>query len=219
MLRHESDRIGETILTPQTETPVPTGINLHRQSRVLEIGFADGVRYSLPCEYLRVYSPSAQNCGPVHGKIMVNIASIDPQGQEALLLTFDDGHHDRYSWPFLYALGQAHVKNWTTYLQRLTDAKITRCGSRGTDPGATLHVTVFYFMQLAEISGTAKENIRLPVTVTNVQTFLGWLRKRGPAWTEAFEDSRVQVTVNKRFAELFTSIESQDEVGIVPATK
>jgi DUF971 family protein/molybdopterin converting factor small subunit len=206
-------------LTHQTETPVPTGISLHRQSRILEIGFAGGVRYGLPCEYLRVFSPSAQDQGPVPGKIMVNIASIEPQGQEALLLTFDDGHYDRFSWPFLYALGHSHGKNWTSYLQRLTDAKLTRCGDRDAAPGASLPVTVLYFMQLAEISCTAKTNMRLPVTVTNVQTFLDWLRTRGPAWTEAFEDSSVQVTINKQFAESFTLIEAQDEVGIAPATQ
>jgi DUF971 family protein len=50
---------------------------------------------------------------PVPGKALVNIASIEPQGQEALLLMFDDGLCDRYSWAFLYALGQTHEKNWT----------------------------------------------------------------------------------------------------------
>jgi DUF971 family protein/molybdopterin converting factor small subunit len=206
-------------LTEQTETPVPTGISLHRKSRVLEISFADGVHFKLPYEYLRVYSPSAQNQGPVYGKAMVNIATIEPQGQEALLLAFDDGHLDSYSWPFLRALGQAHEKNWTGYLQRLTDAKLTRCDRRDTGPDATLNVTVFYFIQLAQIAGTDKENINVPVTVTNVQALLAWLRKRGPAWAEAFEDNRVQVTVNKQFAESFTLIEAQDEVAIIPAPK
>jgi DUF971 family protein/molybdopterin converting factor small subunit len=184
---------------------------------VLEISFADGVRFKFPYEYLRVYSPSARDQGPVHGKAMVNIATIEPQGQEALLLAFDDGHFDSYSWPLLHALGQAHEKNWTAYLQRLTDAKLTRYDGRDMGPDATLNVTVLYFIQLAQISGTDKENMKLPVAVTNVQTLLAWLRKRGPAWAEAFEDNRVQVTVNKQFAESFTLIEAQDEVAIIPA--
>lgn len=206
-------------MTEQTETPAPTGISLHQKSRVLEIGFADGSSFNLPCEYLRVYTPSAQDQGPVHGKAKVSIASIEPQGQEALLLAFDDGHCDSYSWPFLHALGQAHEKNWTDYLQRLTDAKLTRSDGRDVGPDAMLNIMVFYFIQLAEISGTDKENLRIPITVTNVQTLLAWLRKRGPAWAEAFEDNRVKVTVNKQFAELFTLIEAQDEVAIVPNPK
>jgi hypothetical protein len=83
----------------------------------------------------------------------VNFASIEPQGQEALLLAFDDGHCDSYSWPLLHALGQAHEKNWDVYLQRLMDAKLTRCDGRDAGPNATLNITVFYFIQLVEISG------------------------------------------------------------------
>ena len=206
-------------MTEQSETPAPTGINLHQKSRVLEIGFADGTSFNLPCEYLRVYSPAAQDQGPVHGKAMVNFASIEPQGQEALRLAFDDGHCSSYSWPLLYALGQAHEKNWDVYLQHLMDAKLTRSDGRHTGALAALNITIFYFIQLAEISGKDKESLRIPVTVTNVQTLLAWLRKRGPAWAEAFKENQVQVTVNKQFAELFTLIETQDEVAIVPTSK
>jgi len=206
-------------MTEQSETPAPTGINLHQKSSVLEIGFANGASFNLPCEYLRVYSPAAQDQGPVHGKAMVNITSIEPQGREALLLAFDDGHCDSYSWPLLHALGQAHEKNWDVYLQRLMDAKLTRYDRRDAAPNATFNITVFYFIKLARISGKDKENLLIPVTVTNVQTLLAWLRKRGPAWAEAFKDNQVQVTVNKQFAELFTLIEALDEVAIVPTSK
>jgi DUF971 family protein/molybdopterin converting factor small subunit len=200
----------------RSETPAPTGINFHQKSRVLKIGFADGASFNLPCEYLRVYSPAAQGQGPVHGKAMVNLASIEPQGQEALLLAFDDEHCDSYSWPLLHALGQAYEKNWDVYLQRLMDAELTRSDGRDAGPNATLSITIFYFIQLAEISGKDKENLLIPVTVTNVQSLLTWLRKR---WAEAFKDNQVQVTVNKQFAELFTLIETQDEVAIVPTSK
>jgi molybdopterin synthase sulfur carrier subunit len=74
-------------------------------------------------------------------------------------------------------------------------------------------------MQLADICGTNKENIRLPVTITNVQTLLAWLRKRGPGWAEGFDDNRVQVTVNKHFAESLTLIEAEDEVAIIPTER
>ena len=156
-------------MTEQTETPAPTGINFHQKSRVLEIAFADGESFNLPCEYLRVYSPSAaQDEKPVHGKAKVNIARIEPLGQEALLLAFDDGYCDSYSWSFLHALGRAHENNWADYLPRLTDAKLTRCDGRDTGPNAALDITVFYFIQLAEISGKDKESLKIPVTVTNV---------------------------------------------------
>jgi len=208
-------------MTEQTETPAPTGISLHRKSRLLKIGFTDGVSFNLPCEYLRVFSPAAQNQNqePVHGKAKVNIASIEPEGQEALLLAFDDGHSDSYSWWLLHALGQALEKNWADYLQRLTDAKLSRGDGQDSGPDATRNITVLYFIQLAEISGMDKENLRTPITVTDVQALLAWLRKRGTAWAEAFGEHQVQVTVNKQFAELFTLIEAQDEVAIVPVSQ
>lgn len=104
----------------------PTELNLHRQSRVLEISFDDGASFNLPCEYLRVFSPSAevQGHGPGQevlqlGKEDVNIERIDPVGNYAVCLHFDDGHNTGiYSWDTLYALGANHEQNWQAYLQR-----------------------------------------------------------------------------------------------------
>jgi DUF971 family protein/molybdopterin converting factor small subunit len=206
-------------MTEHTATPTPTSINLHQKSRVLEICFSDGSHFNLPCEYLRVYSPASLEAGPVHGKAAVNLTGVQPQEQEALELEFDDGHCDSYPWPLLYTLGQDYEVNWTTYLQRLTDADLTRGDGRSIAPDAKLDITVFYFIDLATIAGEDKEYLRIPISVTNVQTLLAWLRKRGPAWEEAFKDDRVQVTVNKQFAELFTLIEEQDEVAIVPIAR
>jgi DUF971 family protein/molybdopterin converting factor small subunit len=207
-------------MTAPTGTPEPTGICLHQKSRSLNINFSDGVSFNMPCEYLRVFSPSTRDReqGPVHGKARVNIASIEPQGQEALLLAFDDGYSDSYSWPLLRALGQTYETNWADYLQRLTNANLTRGCGWDARQEPTRYITVFYFIQLTEISGTDKETLEIPIFVTTVQTLLAWLRKRGPAWVEGFGDSQVQVTVNKQFAEPFTLIEAQDEVGIVPAS-
>lgn len=108
----------------------PSELNLHRQSRVLEISFADGAKFNLPCEYLRVFSPSAevQGHGPGQrvlqlGKEDVNIDKIDPVGNYAVCLHFDDEHNTGlYSWEYLYRLGIDHEENWRDYLQELKKA-------------------------------------------------------------------------------------------------
>jgi DUF971 family protein len=110
--------------------PVPTELNLHRQSRVLEISFDDGSRFNLPCEYLRVFSPSAevQGHGPGQrvlqvGKEDVGIDKIEPVGNYAVCLHFDDEHNTGiYSWEYLYRLGVDHERNWQEYLRELEQA-------------------------------------------------------------------------------------------------
>ena len=102
------------------KAPAPTGIKLHRQSRVLEVCYADDSTFKLPCEYLRVFSPSAELQGHgliepmlVGGKREVNISAIEPVGQYAVRLSFDDGHDTGlYSWDVLFGLGQDQEKNW-----------------------------------------------------------------------------------------------------------
>lgn len=114
-----------------TETKArPTEINLHQKSRVLEIAFADGSRFNLPCEYLRVYSPSAEvrGHGPGTGTLQVgkqdvNITKIEPVGTYAVCLHFDDGHSTGiYAWDTLYDLGVHHNEYWQDYLRRLEAA-------------------------------------------------------------------------------------------------
>lgn len=114
--------------------PKPTEINLHQQSRVLEIAFDDGQRFELPCEYLRVYSPSAEvrGHGPGQGVLQlgkedVNITKIEPVGTYAVLLHFDDGHNTGiYSWETLYDLGVHHEKYWQDYLESVEKAGYER---------------------------------------------------------------------------------------------
>jgi len=113
-----------------TSAPKPTDINLHQQSRVLEVSFEDGSHFELPCEYLRVYSPSAevQGHGPGQevlqvGKENVNIMAIEPVGNYAIKLEFDDGHNTGiYSWDTLYDLGNNKEEMWAKYLDRLEKA-------------------------------------------------------------------------------------------------
>ena len=112
------------------KTPKPTEINLHKKSRVLEITFEDGSRFELPCEYLRVYSPSAEvrGHGPGEGTLQlakeeVNIDKIEPVGNYAVQLCFDDNHDTGiYSWETLYNLGVNQEKYWQEYLQQLEEA-------------------------------------------------------------------------------------------------
>jgi DUF971 family protein len=123
---------------PDANSPVPTAITLHQTSRVLEVAFSDGKVFRLPCEFLRVYSPSAEvrGHGPGQevlqvGKKDVDILAIEPVGRYAVQLTFSDGHDTGiYSWDLLYEYGMKHDTMWSSYLQRLAKAGASR------EPGA-----------------------------------------------------------------------------------
>ena len=112
----------------------PTEIKLRKASRVLELTYDDGATFSLPFEYLRVYSPSAEvrGHGPGQetlqtGKENVEITAIDPVGHYAVRLVFSDGHDTGlYSWPYLRELGENLDSNWQSYLDRLEAAGYAR---------------------------------------------------------------------------------------------
>lgn len=111
-------------------TLIPSEIKLRTTSRVLEVSFGDGSRFQLPFEYLRVHSPSAevQGHGPgqevlVLGKENVGIRSVEPVGQYAVKLVFDDGHDTGlYTWKYLYELGRDQQAKWGQYLARKAEA-------------------------------------------------------------------------------------------------
>ncbi|MBL8499559.1 MAG: DUF971 domain-containing protein, partial [Nitrosomonas sp.] len=102
------------------DTPYPTEIKLHQKSRILDIAFSDGKTFQFPCEFLRVYSPSAEvsGHGPGQevlqtGKKMVSIVKIEPVGHYAIQLNFTDGHNTGlYSWDLLYNFGLNQDKMW-----------------------------------------------------------------------------------------------------------
>ena len=108
----------------------PTDITLHQHSNVLDVTFEDGTRFSMPVEYLRVYSPSAEvrGHGPGQevlqvGKRNVGVRAIEPIGMYAVKLVFSDGHDTGiYSWEYLHELGRKQESNWKTYLARLEQA-------------------------------------------------------------------------------------------------
>jgi DUF971 family protein len=115
-------------------TAAPSGIRLHRKARLLEVSWADGTRFELPCEYLRVYSPSAELRGHgllepmlIGGKREVNISRVEPVGRYAVRLVFDDGHSTGlYTWEVLHELGTRHAEHWARYLQRLEEIGMSR---------------------------------------------------------------------------------------------
>jgi DUF971 family protein len=128
--------------------PIPSEIKLHQASRILEVTFADGEVFRLPCEFLRVYSPSAEvrEHGPGQevlqaGKKDVGIDAIEPVGTYAVKLVFSDGHDTGlYTWDYLYQLGRDQDRLWQAYLERLRQAGASRDGTvpvRASGGGAT----------------------------------------------------------------------------------
>ncbi|RLV60470.1 DUF971 domain-containing protein [Parashewanella curva] len=113
-------------------TPKVTHLKLKRKSRLLEIAFDDGEICSLSCEFLRVYSPSAevhQHGNPilVTHKKDVNISAIETVGHYGVKLIFDDSHDTGiYSWSLLYQFTQNHQQLWQSYLTRLKDNHASR---------------------------------------------------------------------------------------------
>jgi DUF971 family protein len=111
----------------------PTDIRLHSKSKLLEIVFEDDT-FMLPCEYLRVNSPSAEVKGHGPGqevlqlnKEAVNIVAIEPVGNYAVRLIYSDSHNSGlYSWDYLYELGKSRFCNWQDYLGLLKKAGQTR---------------------------------------------------------------------------------------------
>jgi len=112
----------------------PTDIRVSRQERRLDISFDDGRQFSLPAELLRVESPSAEVQGHgadpkriVAGKRHVGIAGVEPVGNYAVRILFDDGHDTGlYSWAYLYELGTGQEAIWQRYLDALAQQGLSR---------------------------------------------------------------------------------------------
>jgi len=112
---------------------IPTDIRLHTKSRLLEVVFDDEA-FKLPCEYLRVYSPSAEVKGHGPGQEVlqtnkedVNIVAVEPVGNYAVRLIYSDSHNSGlYSWDYLYELGSQRQIKWQDYLTRLDKADVKR---------------------------------------------------------------------------------------------
>lgn len=125
-------------MTQTSETrPWPTELRLAKDRRSLTISFEDGTSFTFPAEYLRVESPSAEVQGhnpderkTVAGKRDVGIMEVNPVGNYAVRLVFDDLHSTGiYSWEFFHQLGREHETRWARYLEELEAKKLSR------DPG------------------------------------------------------------------------------------
>ena len=116
------------------KNPTPIEIKLQQKTKLLYIKFDDQKECKLSCEFLRVYSPSAEVQGhhPSQailqiGKENVNIIKITPVGQYAIKLHFSDGHDTGlYNWSYLYNLAKNYDQLWLEYIMKLEDAGVER---------------------------------------------------------------------------------------------
>ncbi len=122
---------------PAAKTPPaswPTELRLHKDRKTLTVAFDDGARFDLSAEYLRVKSPSAEVQGhspderkTVPGKMNVGITNVDPIGNYAVRLIFDDMHSTGiYSWVYLRELGVNQAEYWQSYLNELAAKNLSR---------------------------------------------------------------------------------------------
>ena len=193
---------------------VPTQIKLHQKSRFLEVHFDDQSSYTLPYEYLRVYSPSAEvraakNRGEiVVGKQQVNIDGIEPVGQYAVRLTFDDGHDSGiYSWKTLQHLGENYDKYWQDYAQQ---AALKQTATQQTGG----KIKVLFFVSLIREVGCEYLELDPGSEIKTVEDVIKLLGQR-------FESSLLQtelltITVNKQFVQASQLVYAGDEIALVP---
>ncbi len=121
-------------LTAKPTNTRPVEIKLHQISNIVEISFSDGSVFKLPCEYLRVYTPSAEAVGHAPGQEVlqvgkedVSIKEIKPIGNYAIAPVFSDGHDSGiYTWDLLYKLGAEYQTLWADYLHNLEAAGYKR---------------------------------------------------------------------------------------------
>jgi len=118
----------------ETTAPWPTELRVFKEEGRMEIEFSDGVTHSLPAEYLRVESPSAEVQGHspgqkqiVSGRRHVGIMGVEPVGHYAIRIRFDDLHDTGiYSWAYLHELGRGQDALWAAYLKALQDRGLSR---------------------------------------------------------------------------------------------
>lgn len=118
----------------QSSTIWPSEIRLNPEKNQLKVSFGDDGSFSYAAEFLRVMSPSAEVQGhspdqrvTVPGKIDVLVKSIEPVGNYAIRIVFDDGHDTGlYSWDYLHELGTEHDARWRQYLDELEQQGLSR---------------------------------------------------------------------------------------------
>ena len=114
--------------------PRPTELRLAKDRRTLTVAFDDGSQFAFPAEFLRVLSPSAEVQGhsseqrqTVGGKEQVLVTAVEPVGNYAVRLTFDDRHSSGiYSWDYFLRLGRERETMWADYLRELAEKGLSR---------------------------------------------------------------------------------------------
>jgi len=201
----------------------PTEIKLHQKSQLLEISFVDGKNFKLPSEYLRTHAKSAEieaSEKPVFGKADIKLEKIEPQGNYALRLYFNDGYDSGiFSWDTFYELGDNYENNWQNYLAELEKYNLKREPDNNAKDGEATIRLMFFMTNMLKVTRKETEELILPASIREVEKLLKLLRMRGKDWERMFADDAVQITVNKQFAELFTKLENGDEVAFVPVSK
>lgn len=192
--------------------PVPTGIKLHKKSRYLEIIYPEGDVFKLPCEYLRLFSPTAEEkisrSKVSHAKARhdVNISAINPVGSYALQIVFDDGRETGiYSWSRLYDMAMNLKKDWEDRSPSLTDVTKNKEAKRT--------ITIFYLSVLAKRLGLENETITLAEDIATIDDLIPWLMTRRGEWKRALAGT-LKITMNHRFVRMTDLISDGDEVAL-----
>ena len=193
----------------------PTGIRLHKKSRYLEIIYGNGDRYNLPFEYLRVFSPAAEektkhpSSRPGSEKKEVNISAITPLGSYALQIAFDDGHETGiYSWARLYDMAINLQRDWEDREAALESADL-----KDDDETGERTITILYFAALADRLGLDSETITLPEEIMTIGDLIPWLMTRRGEWGRALA-GKLKITVNRLSVGLQDRIRDDDEIAL-----
>jgi len=189
---------------------MPTGIKLHKVSRYLEVSYASGESFNLPFEYLRAFSPAAEEkvgrqiSGEIPDKPDVNISAINPVGSYAIQIVFDDGHETGiYSWARLYDIALNVKSDWEDRDQTTSE-----------EHQDERTITILYFAALARRLGLESETITLAEDVKTIDDLIPWLMTRRGEWKKALAET-LKITVNRRFVGMADLIRDGDEIALV----
>lgn len=212
-------------MTTKHSGPIPTEIALQQKKRLLKTTFDDGSTFEMPSRYLRVYSPAAEariarNRGDeIVTPDDVSIEQIEPVGRYAVRLVFSDGHETGvYSWSTLYELGKDLGQNWPLQKPETPEvsdeAGLSKIDDKDISQWRTINI--LYFGALVDQIERDREEVKIPPSVTTIQTLIDWLAKRSTYWETAIKKNPVKATINRQFAEPSSKIIAGDEVAFVP---
>lgn len=212
-------------MTTEHSGPIPTEIALQQNKRLLKITFDDDSTFKMPSRYLRVYSPAAEariardRGDEIVTPEEVSIEQIEPVGSYAVRLVFSDGHETGvYSWKTLYELGKDLPQNWPLQKPETPEAndEAGQLEIDDKDISKWRTINILYFGVLVDQIERDREEVKIPPSVTTIQTLIDWLAKRGTYWETAIKKNPVKATINRQFAESSSKIIDGDEVAFVP---